>query len=272
MLYCTIKILQKGGRNLTFAIVFDAGKVQPTFEDGFKVESDTTNAVDGLRSWPAIFIRSTRSLSRDTESNHSQRSKGRNKFHSRNEKKVPKFRDRTQGIGLRRNMLAQLERDTSFSYIFDAVTGGGKSSGLQLLESKRHDEYFLPSNQWPNSVWHIVVSMLTDMRQIIGQKTLTFNELAFDRNIGSDLTTTYHLNRISDCMYMVALSCDDKNQSRRKNRGQSEEDILLFMNATALQLSFMAPFSKETIEKAKFNAKEDDDINLPKKPFRCLFC
>jgi len=290
---------QKGGPLLTFALVYDAEQGSaPTFERGFIVENDdddSTEGVDGLQSWPAIFLRSTRGLMKSTV----DVSPGRRKTLTSIGEKEPlmgldKKHWRSNSHGTQSSIdsddskstdfgYTHWEHKSSFSIMLEAVKDGGKGSDIQLLETGKEHEYWAASRmEWPNSIWHNVVSLFVDASRQSEAFTVPFTHR--DRSVDgvsrecSDVkSSAYHFVQLSSKIWLTVLvkekNCE--NSQRRKGRGMDDGDIHNFINLIASKLSFSAIVSAEAIVAARKSAEslqrdDDDEQKEPNHP--CFFC
>ena len=284
---------QKSRQLATFAIILDAGRTQPTFEKGFMVMTDQSQVVDGLRSWPAVFIRSNRCLMRNENDTQFLKQKNRRKnLHSIDESNMNSVSRQKGDISVlikedrphRRIMTAQadlasyVDRKTSLSMILDAVTDGGKTSDINIIESERHREYWLANSQWPNSMWHNLVSLLVEYRKTSCIKTTTFRDLKPDDQLdtqGCDSLTAYHFVRVAECMWLALMVREDNY--KHKHKLQSDEEINYFMNEMAAKLRFGSLLRQEAIEKARYCAEsyqgmDDDVVENDDRRASCFFC
>lgn len=292
---------QKGGPLLTFALVYDAEQGSaPTYERGFMVENDddddnSIEGADGLQSWPAIFLRSTRSLIKSGDDISPGRRKTLTSIREKEQLKgVDKKHWRSNSHGTASSIdsddsrsidfgYTHWEHKSSFSIILEAVKDGGKGSDMQLLETGKEHEYWAAGRmEWPNSIWHNIVSLLIDgSRQSKAcDSPITHRDRSVD-DVSSECfgveSSAYHFVQLSSKIWLTVLvkEKDRENSQRRKVRGMNDEDINNFITLIASKLTFDAMISVEAVVTARKSADSlqragDDKETDPVRP--CFFC
>ena len=288
------KCHQKYGQLTTFAIIFHAGKIQPCFEKGFISDSNESPVVDGLQSWPAIFLRSNRCVVKNEKSgqlnleNHRRRN-----LHSLDEANVNSISSEKDGevnvsrqekkphrrmITAQADLSSYIDRKTSFSMILDAVTDGGKATDIHFIESERQHEYWLASTEWPNFLWHSIVSLLTETKKYKTSKATTFRDVKPDDHLDiecRDSTTAFHYVRIAGYLWLMIMVREEN--LKRKHRTQSDEEIISFMDGLASKLRFQTLLNGEAVMRARSYAeshqgKDEEILETTERSIPCFFC